>query len=883
MLEPPSADHQGNVWIPSFTPTPFIISERDEGVHRFVPKQMTAMTTYPLIADAVVHDRDGFWLMQSRVGLMYYRPCDELLVSALHGETKQWLFSYTIFPRNTADGTGVWVADGKRIWWAWMEADKMRLEVLAELGSNINCMYEQTDGFLLAGTDEGVVKINTRDGSKETVLRDTGHVYDITSTTDGTIYLLSSHMGFAVGNPDGTALTLAPTDRYDKMATAGTCCLWLSSADGTVAKYDTRTHTLEPNPVASARKGNVVKRLGVDACGHVWILTSLYVKEYNPANDSFRMFWYHDSNIAADYFQDLKVDGRSVCFAGAGGIYLAASAEALDRESAEAHAAVTDVSIDSTVIYLGYGTSELTVPAQAKHVVVRLTSFSPLDADKVTFAYRLTPSNTQWINLPMGTNEIHLSNLTKGTYQLQVKATNQYGKWSQEQTVLTIDRVPAWWETWWAYLLYILTCATLIVLAVRYYIARQNRRHELMMEQQLTDMKFRFFTNMSHELRTPLTLIITPLTSIVRNMEEERQRMKNDEQCANTDDDLRGKLSDILRHANSLLEMINNLLSFRKMEMGEMKLNLRYGDLCEFLAAACQSFMPIYEKKGITLTFTPGAPHLGCYFDKSLLHHIMFNLLSNAHKFTPSGGKVTVGANRADTDMIEISVADTGIGIAKEELGRIFERFYQVPSTTAGTDALTTGSGIGLNMVSEMAALHGGSVSVSSPGIGMGSTFTVLLPKTPSTRQGLFQSETAEQDTHDGGDFTVLLVEDNEVNREIATYILEDKGCEVVPAVDGQAAVDTFLAQPAGHFGLIFMDIRMPFLDGYGATRAIRASDHPDAKTVPIVAMTANAFDEDARKAYDSGMNGYLTKPVEPQNIYQMVRRFWPGSEETTP
>ena len=373
--------------------------------------------------------------------------------------------------------------------------------------------------------------------------------------------------------------------------------------------------------------------------------------------------------------------------------------------------------------------------------------------------------------------------------------------------------------------------------------------------------KSNFLSRMSHEIRTPMNAIIG-LTALARQRFSEKDFVEE-------------SLGKIDTSAHYLLSLINDVLDISRIESGKMELDLQPGSLRALLVDFKILLQPRADEKGVefsALMLTP-LPET-CLFDALKLKQILVNLVSNAIKFTPAGGHVDCYARLVKTEnetaTVDFTVTDTGIGIEKEFLPRIFEPFEQ---ESAGNTTRYGGTGLGLAITKNLVELMGGTIEARSEK-GIGSAFTATLPFRIVDEEAPAPVTVAD----DAVDFTglrVLLAEDNEINREIATFILEDKGCEVVPAVDGQAALDRFLESPAGTFGLIFMDIRMPFLDGYGATRAIRASDHPDAKTVPIVAMTANAFEEDAKKAYDSGMNGYLTKPVEPHNIYQMVQQFW--------
>lgn len=859
LLERPSLDKLGNVWVPSFTPNPFIIMPKEEKVERHSIEQMTAKTNFPLIADAVVKDDEGYWLMQGRVGLMYYRISDGLLKSAQLDQPHKWLYSFEMLGRS-AKGKGVWIADGRNLWRAWMEGSDIKMEQTIEMESYIHCLFETGRGSLIMGLDDGVVEVDSNGKHPHNITSGTGYVYGLVQMENGAIYLLGSDCGFARVADNGQVETLEKDVHYDKIATNGKS-IYVSSADGTVASYDFLAHKLKENRVASDKRGGVVKRLQVDANGHVWVLTSLYIKEYNPKNDTFRVFYINDSNIKADYFQDIKAAGTKICFSGAGGIYSTTSSNALEKESEEAHAIVTEANMDSTIVFLEYGKKRLVVPAETEHLLLYLSTFDHLNADRVTFAYRLVGTGKEeWLYLPTGLNVVHLSNLSKGKFDLEVKVTNNQGQWSQGEIVLTIEKEPEWWETWWAWGLYLLVSAGLLLLGRRYYLTRQKRKNIEEMEQRLTNMKFRFFTNMSHELRTPLTLIITPLSSIVNALEET---------------DMKRKLETILNHAKKLLEMINNLLSFRKLEMGEMKLNLRYGEMNEFVSQACESFRPIFDKKGVTLHFTPNASPLNFYFDKNIVHHILFNLLSNAHKFTPAGGDVAVEVKKLANGMVNIEVADTGIGISKEDQKHIFERYYQVKSdATEGTN----GSGIGLNMVSEMVAIHGGEVTVDSD-TGQGAVFTVMLPwknkdvqgaenvkKTDKESLNEIPKQLKKEETEDNR-FSVLVVEDNDDFRHFLVDELSPD-FHVLQASNGEEGLEIAEAEQVD---MVVSDVMMPMMDGFEMCRKLKGNEK--TSHLFVLLLTARAGQESELQGYQSGADFYITKPFDMEILKGRIRQ----------
>lgn len=342
--------------------------------------------------------------------------------------------------------------------------------------------------------------------------------------------------------------------------------------------------------------------------------------------------------------------------------------------------------------------------------------------EKMQYMYKLDGFNKDWLVCKGTYPKVTFTNLAPGTYTLRVKAVNGDGYGSNEESLLTITIRPPFWLSIWAYIFY----AILIVIGVWYYRKRMKKREEsrFKIEQmkreaeknhEVDDMKLRFFTNISHELRTPLTLIISPLASMIK--EENDQRKKQ-------------SLTMIHRNAVRLLNMVNQLLDFRKTDVHGFQLNLLNGDVVNYIRNICTTFNELSYKKGIVLTFTSRVKQLMISFDDDKMGKIVSNLLSNAFKFTPEGGHVDVSINvlpttpSNPTETLEIRVADTGIGVADADKEKIFERFYQAKTTES---QLFGGSGVGLNLVREFAALHGGTARVVD-NEGGGSIFIVTIP-----------------------------------------------------------------------------------------------------------------------------------------------------------
>lgn len=385
-------------------------------------------------------------------------------------------------------------------------------------------------------------------------------------------------------------------------------------------------------------------------------------------------------------------------------------------------------------------------------------------------------------------------------------------------------------------------------------------------EQQKADAanaaKTAFLTRMSHDIRTPLNGILGLI---------EIEELKEGDMQVARESRAKARVA-----ANHLLSLINDILEMGKIE--DRKLTLEHAPfnlkkLCDDTLVLCKLRA---SDNGITMQDNSLPYATGPYMIGSPTHirQIMINLLNNSIKYNKHGGSVTFSSKTKPLDngraLFCFSVSDTGIGMAPEFLKHIYEPFAQ-----EGDNARSKfqGTGMGMPIVKSLIELMGGTIEISSE-VGVGSTFNVQIPldidKNPQTR-----ADTVERALDCSlADMNVLLAEDNELNAEIAQALLESEGIVVTRAADGNEAVDLYVGRPAGSFDAILMDIMMPGMDGYEATRAIRLSEKVDAADIPIIALTANAFAEDAKAAHDAGMNAHLSKPVDFNKLKNMLARI---------
>ena len=393
---------------------------------------------------------------------------------------------------------------------------------------------------------------------------------------------------------------------------------------------------------------------------------------------------------------------------------------------------------------------------------------------------------------------------------------------------------------------------------------RQNNQltlDALKMAKEANRAKSDFLARMSHDIRTPMNAIMG-MTAIAKSHLEDEDRVA----------DCIGKIDSASQY---LLSMINDILDMSRIESGKMELLEEEISFHEFFCGISQLMRSEAEKKNITyIDETMQEEDLYIYADKLHLQQIFMNLLSNAVKFTPVGGTVSIRADKFDESSSQVLfrffVKDNGVGIGQDKLEKIF-----MPFERADADS-QNGTGLGLSIAQNLITLMNGIIMVESE-VGHGTVFIAEIPfRKVECRPEAIETET-EADEGWQPDFsgkTVLLVEDNDINMEIAKVFLENVNLTVDPAVNGQEALEKFMASDTGHYDIIITDIRMPILGGRELTKEIRRSDRTDAAGIPIIAMSADAFSEEIQLSQSVGMNDYVTKPINPELLYKVLHKF---------
>ena len=375
--------------------------------------------------------------------------------------------------------------------------------------------------------------------------------------------------------------------------------------------------------------------------------------------------------------------------------------------------------------------------------------------------------------------------------------------------------------------------------------------------------KTRFLNNMSHDIRTPMNAIL----GYAQLMDDE---LKGEDLPETSE-----HLKKLQQSGSLLLSIINNVLDMAQIESGKMEIDENYARIEDIRQTLFEIFEDEAKKKNLELHYTINIEHEHILTDITKVKEIFVNILSNAIKYTPSGGSVMLNIDELACDepgymIVRTSVSDTGIGMSRDYLTKIFDAFTRERNTTKSK---ITGSGLGMSIVKKYVDLLGGTIDVESE-LGKGSTFTVTLKHRIADESYYEKKQTENPETCseilEGKN--ILLAEDNDLNAEIAEVILERAGLKIERVEDGIQCVNRIMKMPAGTYDMILMDIQMPQMDGYKATRVIRRLPDKDKACIPIIAMTANAFEEDKRKAIAAGMNGHIAKPIQVDKLLSTLK-----------
>ena len=518
-------------------------------------------------------------------------------------------------------------------------------------------------------------------------------------------------------------------------------------------------------------------------------------------------------------------------------------------------------------------TREIRLDYKHNNFTLEFSALEYANPDRNRYAYKLDDFDTEWQYTNISKRFAYYNNLKAGTYTFYLKSSNSNGIWNDNTLKMKVVILPPPWKTWWAYTLYI--CVAVAVACYAYRVVRnrirlRNALHLREMEQakaeEVNHAKLQFFTNITHELLTPLTILSASVDELKQTAPAYKEQYRV-----------------MTNNINRLIRLLQQILEFRKAETGNLKLRVSQGDLALFVRRSLDSFRPLMKKKDIRFSISCNPELLEGYFDTDKLDKILYNLLSNASKYNRPGGMVSITLIGNGEGSVQLVVKDNGPGISKEAQKDLFRRFYEGDYRKFKT----IGTGIGLSLVRDLVLLHHGTISVESEE-GQGTAFIVTIPIAKSAfaleeidAESVMEVENLErgelpvtdmdgaQDSqslsvHDDAEeetpiserqYTLLIVEDNEDLLQLMVKLLE-REYVIYTAANGREAVEVVARED---ISLIVSDVMMPEMDGIEFCRYIK--ENFDTSHIPLILLTAKNQEEDRVEAYESGADGFISKP----------------------
>lgn len=801
---------------------------------------------------------------------------------------------------------------------------------------SIYALLEDRNGNLWMGTNGGGVDVLHRDGTIEkhtfTGRKDSvsnNYIRCLLETRDGDIWIGTYSGGISVYDPAAARFTTYDNvvNHLSNQVVFSLCQdskgrIWAGTMGGGLDLFDPATKQFHTYNESSGLSNNIVNSIVEDKKGYLWLSTNKGISRFNPGTGEFRNYGIHNGLqnlefIIGSGFQDSK---DRIFFGGISGFNVFDPLqETVNRVAPQPR--LTDLYLFNKPVEPGRPGSPLKGDInEAREIVLTHDQYDfsigftatdyTIPADN-KYAYTLQGFDKGW-NFAGAVRRATYTNLSPGHYHFHLKAANNDGVWSQKDTVLDITVLPPFWKTWWAYSLYVIAILAILYIIYRDITERERLRGRIRLEhmtaeknRELNEMKLHFFTNVSHELRTPLSLITDPLRKLIKG------------EVSPEDTRRYGQL--MYDNATRLTRLIDQMLDWRKLETGHLRLDLHNVAIVT-LTQHIAGLFTLHAKER-NLQYSVGAPdgEMQARIDTDKFEKIVFNLISNAFKYTPDGGSISITIRRgviADQPAAELHVRDTGIGIAPELKDKVFDLFYQVQGSRRYESAST---GIGLALARQLAELHGGTLKVESRE-GAGSDFILSLPLAPDQQAPSSDPPKASQvrqpslpvakppanakppadaeppanaeppagteppagaeppqadantgtgletDAAEGADQPlILVVEDNAQLRE---YIRGELGpaYRTEMAADGAAGLEKALQLIPD---LIISDVMMPNLSGLELCHAVKTDQR--TSHIPVILLTARQSDAHQVEGYSAGADVYIPKPFNMEIVTACV------------
>lgn len=655
--------------------------------------------------------------------------------------------------------------------------------------------------------------------------------------------------------------------------------IWIGTSKG-LKRLNPQSLDIQEYTIADGLPSNYICAIKEDIDGYLWISTNYGISRFNPKNQCFINFYASDGLQGNEFSKgaSFACQQGELIFGGTNGVTYFNPAE-ITYSNKKPEIRITDFYIHDKRVKKGMksGNKDIvnTAVMDANHfqlshkdnsLSIEFSAMEFFSPERITYIYR-NNSSGNWISLQQGMNRVSFSNLSPGDYTFQVKAKDKDSYSDIKEILITI--YPPWYASGWAKLMYGILLIVIIYVIIMQMRNHYRSRHEILEHihaEEIKEAKLQFFINISHEIRTPMSLIISPLQKLIAT-DKDGERQKN--------------YHTIYRNAERILRLVNQLMDIRKIDKGQMSLKFQEVDIVSFVRDLCYTFEYQAKTKHITLSFQTQMQSLQAWIDPKNFDKVILNIISNAFKFTPGNGKINIylrtgndiNAPRSLQHYFEIIVEDSGIGIDPTEIGRIFERFYQIRNSNNDSNI---GTGIGLHLSRSLIELHHGTIEAENNEGKPGSRFIIRLPlgkehlsageidNNPADSHSPVHITTAlptspgheeDEKIRSRTKRRVLVVEDDE---EIRKYICREMSSDfhMNECTNGKEALAIILKREPD---LIISDIMMPEMDGLTLCKKIK--QNVTINHIPIILLTAKWREEDNLEGLNIGADAYIAKP----------------------
>ncbi len=898
-------DNKGSLWIGAFSEGVFKVDFEEPILDNFPLNIVDKKKHISPSFTTLIEDTDGdIWANQNRFGLCIYDKVKnqfntyaEINVLKKYNDLKN-----TNIISICGTDKEIWISNTLNAKILKIAKNNQQIRIIGEEDLTLvtdgpgitQHLFTDKNGNIWIGTNYSLFVKDTKTGEIKLIQENFGSVSEITEDTNNNIWISTFNNGLykIASSDDLEKLSLHAVENTNiskhiqSIAADHSGKLWIGTKEGNLYCYNTTENKYIDKTLNCGLKGEAILDIVIDKYNHIWISTYKSIIEFNPSNNAYFTYNNCDESQVNSFVKGacfLNDDSKRIYFAGNKGYTTYFPSEKLKLPPIQTNVTITDIKIQNESIYnthnnnkFNKATSILTLSPDDKNIEIDFSALDYKNPQKIKYAYKLDGIDNDWIEAKKDRLFALYSQLKKGKYTFLVKSTDSHNLWNTNITKLTIIKNPSVFETNFAYFIYFSIITIVIFFLIRIILGRIKLKNHFKMAQfekqkteELTQTKLNYFTNITHDLLTPLTII----SCIIDDIETTTSKYTS-------------QFSSMRSNVVRLKRLLQQILDFKRVEEGKMKLKVTQSDIKSFINDLCYNhFEPLFSKKNIQFKIKADQKNIIACFDADKIDKVLFNILSNAFKFTPQNGAVTLTLSIQIIDgfkYLNINISDTGIGIKENELDKIFTRFYT--NKSLNTDDT---HGIGLSLCKDLIELHHGKLSVKSK-VNQGTTFTVSIPierksysineiatnnildiaNVEETEANEAIETSPETKTETQNDINILLVEDNLELLQLMHQLLS-KTYNVLTAKHGKEALGIINKTD---IDIVISDVMMPEMDGIELCKTIK--NNIEISHTSVILLTAKNSINDKVECYNAGADAFLSKPFEMKILDARIRNF---------